>query len=65
MLNQLGNGIREGGILSCYSRLVEHLIASLQNQLKGKKEVRPAEGPRAGYLASLNFTFLKSQIKCT
>ena len=64
MLNQLGNGIREGGILSCYSRLVEHLIASLQNQLK-EKEVRPAEGPRAGYLASLNFTFLKSQIKCT
>ena len=48
MLNQLGHGIREGGILSCYSRLVEHLIASLQNQLKEKKEVRPAEGPRAG-----------------
>lgn len=59
MLNQLGNGSREGGTLSCYSRLVEHLIASLQNQLKGKKEVRPAEDLEQVTLASLNFTFLK------
>lgn len=64
MLNPLGNGNRERGSLSCCSRLVEHLIASLRYQLKGKKEVRPAEEPRAGYLASRNFIFLESQIKC-